>query len=386
MRLQLTPLAVLFFTSSLTPARARADDDWRVAADTLVYEDTDNVLVVSPQVAVHRALDDDGGEASARAVVDVISAASVDVVSQATARFDEVRVEADLGISKTFGDHRPSFSYRFSREPDYVSHGYGAGWQSRIGSPDTVLATTYAVAGDRFGQAGTPIARFDRALVTHSLGLSLTQALGPETLVRGAYTLTVMSGDMEKPYRFVPLFDREGIDAARADGATLDLDTFDRYRLPERPPENVPDLRVGHAIALRAKRYLDAIDAAVGLDYQLFVDNWGIVAHTVEPSLRVHAIDSLVLGASARLYVQNEADFWERTYVVSEPGRIPRWRTLDRELSRYVSVTGTLSGELELSPFTLYAEGSAMLTRWSAFLFLDERLALMALAGVRWAP
>ena len=385
MRLQLTASAIAAVLGAWG-ARAAADDGWRLASDTMVYGDTDNVLVVSPQVAVHRDLDEGGGEASARAVLDVISAASVDVVSHATQRFDEIRVEADLSISKSFGDHRPSLSYRFSREPDYVSHGFGVGWESRMGSPDTVLGLSYGIADDTFGQADTPYDNFSRMLATHTLGASLTQALDAQTLLRGAYTATIMSGDMEKPYRFVPLFDAAGVEAAQADGVTLDLDTFDRYRLPDRPPENVPDLRVGHAFALRAKRWIEGIDGAIGLDYQLFVDNWGIVAHTVEPSLRFHAGESLILGASARIYIQSEADFWQRVYVVEEPNRVPRWRTLDRELSRFVSATGTLSAELLLGDVTLYGEGSAMYTHWSAFLFLDERVALMGLAGLRWTP
>jgi hypothetical protein len=40
---------------------------------------------------------------------------------------------------------------------------------------------------------------FSESLTTHTTGLSLTQVLGRRTVVRGAYTLTVQRGYMEKP-------------------------------------------------------------------------------------------------------------------------------------------------------------------------------------------
>lgn len=194
MRLQLIAVAALVAASS--PASA---EDWTIASDSLVYGDTDNVVVVSPQLTVRRELDDDGGEATARAVVDVISAASVDVVSQASERFDEVRTEIDLSLAKAFGGYVPSLGYRYSHEPDYESHGVRGGLRARLGTSDTVLGLEYGLTADRVGRTGTPSSVFSESLTTHTTGLSLTQVLGRRTVVRGAYTLTVQRGYMEKP-------------------------------------------------------------------------------------------------------------------------------------------------------------------------------------------
>lgn len=387
MRLQLTVALLLLAALPTASAAAQGGDSgWRIAADTYVYGDDDNVVVVTPQLAVHRELDEDGGEAAARVVLDVVSAASVDVVSHATTRFDELRAEVDLSVSKAWEGHLPSLGYRYSVEPDYESHGVRAGWQSELGTSDSVLTLGYGLTSDTVGLVGTDEDVFGESLVTHSLSGGLTQVIDELTLVRGVYTLTAQDGYMEKPYRFVPLFDRASVEAANADGVELDLSNFSGYRLPERPPESVPDFRLGHALALRGLRWLDPIEGSVRLDYQLYLDSWGVVAHALEPVVSFHLGEIFLLRPWARLYWQTAADLWERVYVVDGAGRIPRWRTLDRELSTYLTLTGGLRVEWVLGAFEAYAEGSLMHTWFDDFLLLDRRLALVGQAGVRWTP
>jgi hypothetical protein len=93
-----------------------------------------------------------------------------------------------------------------------------------------------------------------------------------------------------------------------------------------------------------------------------------------------------VLGLYARGYLQTAAFFWQRTYVVDDPLSIPRWRSLDRDLSGYGSVTG--GARVEWMPDELggYVDVAAMFTHWDQFLLLDDRLALIAQLGVRWVP
>ena len=368
------------------PGAAKAQGPWHLSADTLVYDDTDNVTVVTPQTAVRYDLDEDGGSVGVHAAVDIISAASVDVVSHATNRFSERRVEASFAAAKAFGDYLPGVSYRLSIEPDYVSHGVGATLRSRLGTPDSVLSLGYRGTFDSVGMTGTPLPTFSESLMTHGLEAGITQVLGERTLLRAVYTATLQSGYMEKPYRFVPLFDQSGIDRARADGVTLDLDTFDRYRLDIRPPEAVPDLRVGHALALRGLQYIESLGASMRLDYEAYLDGWGVMAHAVEPVFSIPLGDQLLVSVSGRFYWQDSASFWKRTYVVSQPDRVLRWRTVDRDLSGYHTLSGGLRVEWRTDHFGAYAEGSAMFTRFRDFLFLDQRLALTGLVGVRWNP
>jgi len=380
---QATLVAAVAITLLARDLASAADEPWRLSSDTLVYGDSDNVVVVSPQVAVRRSLDDGGGNATARVVVDVVSAASVDVVSQATNRFSEVRTEVDLGLAKSFGSWLPSVSYRHSREPDYRSTGLGAGLEHRFADSDATVAVNYDVSLDTVGYVGTAEDTFSESLVSHAANFSLTQVIGPKALVRGVYTLSVQHGYLEKPYRFVPLFDSAGIAAAERDGVTINLSNFDDYRLPERIAEQVPDARVGHALAVRGLRYVEAIHGSIHTDVQFFADTWGITAETIEPGLSWSPSQAILMGMYLRSYLQQAAEFWRREYVVDDPAIVPTWRTLDRDLSDYF--TATLGARLEWQRGILsgYVDLSGAITAYDDYLFLNGRLALVGQAGLR---
>jgi len=377
-RLQLTALLVIV----ARPGVARADDPYMLSFDTLVYSDTDNVLVVSPQVAARRALDDSGGEATARVVVDVISAASVDVVSQATSGFSEVRREVDLAASHRVGSLLPGLRYRYSDEPDYRSHGFGGSLARDFADHDTTIALSYDLSLDTVGRSGTAFSDWSRDLATHSAELSWTQVLGARTVGRLAYTLVMQDGYLEKPYRYVPLFDPDTLDSLASDGMTLDGDNYASYRLPERPPEEVPDWRVRHAVAGRAVRFVPGLGAIQG-DYRLYLDSWGMQAHTGDITLRL-PVGRFRIDVEDRVHWQSSVDFWRRAYTVDAAGEVPRWRTVDRDLGGYFQDTLQVRGQLDLASLEIYALAGAMVTRFSDYLFLDWRLALLGETGLRW--
>jgi hypothetical protein len=361
---------------------ARADDDGAVSLDTLVYSDTDNVLVVSPQVTARRALDDDGGEAVARAVVDVVSAASVDVVSQATPRFTEIRRAADLAASHRVGGLLPGLRYRFSDEPDYRSHGLGGSVARDFARHDTTIALAYDLTLDTVGRSGTPFDVWSRRLTTHAAELSWTQVLGPRAVGRVAYSLVYQDGYMEKPYRYVPLFEPMTLADLDARGVTLDADNVAEYRVPERPPEEVPDRRARHALAMRALRYVDGVGAVQG-DYRLYLDSWGMQAHTGAAAIRI-PLGRFRIDVEDRLHWQGPVDFWRRAYTVGADGAIPAWRTMDRDLGGYLQDTLRVRGQVELGDFTIYVMAGGMATRFFDYLLLDWRFALLGEVGARW--
>lgn len=385
MRLQLKRALAALVVLSLAPV-ARAQD-WRIAYDSLVYDDTDNVTVVTPRLSVRRRLDEEGGSVGAHALVDVVSAASVDVVSHATPSFFEARSEAGFDVVKPFGDHLPSAAYRFSIEPDYLSNGGHLGWTSRLGTPDSVLSVGYALTHDLVARSGTPWSTFSRDLFTHAADVSFTQTLDPETVLRGAYTLTIQHGYMEKPYRHVPLFDAATVLALESDGQRIDFDSFDQYRLPMRPPEEVPDLRVRQAIGARVLRSIDPIEGSIRGDYSFYFDDWGMTAHAVEAALTGTIMRGLRLVGYGRFYLQTAASFWRRTYVVDGNDEVPRWRSLDRDLSDYYSISGGARVEWAIEQeWSGYADGYVMWTHFDSFLLLDERTALVGQVGLRWTP
>ena len=376
MRLQLTSTLALLLVS-VSPASAQSRP-WRLSIDALGYTDTDRVQAVAPSIAVRRSLDTDGSRLGARVALDVVSAASVDVVSHATRGFTEPRTEGVLDAAGAFGDHLLSLSYRFSWEPDYLSNGLTAGWRARLGTPDSVLDITYGLTWDVVGRVGTPWSAFSENLFSHSATAALTQNLGAETVLRVIYSLNAQDGFLEKAYRYVPLF-LDGFDPSGVDASNVDA-----QRLAQRPPERVPDRRVGHALGARLVQYLEPIDGSLRIDYQIYIDDWLVNSHVIEAMVRATVTPGLRLGVYARGYFQNSAFFWQRAYVLPASGELPEWRSLDRELSSHQSVTGGLRGEWQVDDVSGYVDAAAMYTHWDEFLFLRERLALIGQVGFRW--
>ncbi len=367
MRLQLASglLGALVLLSISASAQAQGAET-RLAIDALYYTDTDNVMAISPAVALRHRFEDGGG-VGVRGAVDVVSAASVDVVSHATQGFEEVRTEGAADATIPIDDAALHLAWRTSYEPDYLSNGLSAGLELRLGSPDTVLDARYGLSWDVVGRTGTPWSAFSEDLFTHSASLSLTQTLGPETVLRLVYSPTVQDGFLEKPYRYVPLFDEAG------------------QRLAYRAPENVPDLRHGHAIGARLLQHLAPIGGSLRVDYQLYVDGWGVTGHLAELVGLATITDGLRLGLRGRVYGQTAASFWQREYRVT-PGEVPGWRTLDRDLSPYVSATGAARIEWSAGELAGYADAAVTYTRFFDFLLLDDRVAIVTQAGLRWTP
>lgn len=377
--------AVFALLVAIGPASALAEPerDTQVTSDVLVYSDTDNVVVVSPQVGARHQLDDDGGEVSARYTLDAITAASADVVSSATAEFSELRNEVGLSLSKSFGDWLPSAGYRYSHEPDYRSHGVTAGITRTLAGGDTALGATAGVMFDSIGRVDTPASAFSESMFSQTAEASWTQTLDKHTLARLVYSFTGQLGYLEKPYRSVPLFDADGLAAAGAMGG-LDADNYEQFRLGARPLEEVPDSRFRHAIAGRGLRYLPPIESTLKLDYRLYFDSWGVTAHTVEPALRTQLGKYGRLDLWSRFHWQSSASFWRRAYVVASPDEIPALRSTDRSLSESWHVTAGARTAWTLGAWTSYLEGGVMYSQFPEFLFLDDRTALIGQAGVRW--
>jgi hypothetical protein len=362
-----------------------AAQEWSAGADLLLYTDTDAVQVVSPQAHVRRALDDEGGLLSARFTVDVVTAASVDVVTHATSSFRETRYELGLSAAKAFGAHLPSLTYRYSHEPDYVSHGGQLGWRSRLGTPDSVLSLGYGLTHDLVLRHGTSRNAFSETSLTHDAQISLAQTLSSKSIVRFGYGLVVQTGYLEKPYRHVPLFTPESVVAARDAGDRLDRSTFDEYRESLRPPEEVPDLRIRHALSVRGLHHLPDARTTLRLDYRFYFDDWGLLAHTIEPAVRARIREAWDLTIFARAHRQSSASFWRRVYEVDEAGTVPRFRSVDRDLSAYTTLTAGGRFGWDTASVSLYVDLSVAHTRYDAFLYRDRLTALIARVGGRFS-
>jgi hypothetical protein len=335
MRLQLARAALVLvaLVVVLWPAGAHAQTAF--TSKLQVYADDDHTTVVSPLVRAQADVSS-ATNVSAGYVADVVTSASIDIVSQASkATVHDVRHQISVGGSHTLERLVLKGGYVFSTENDYLSHSFSAGADWLLNDKDTTLSFGAGLALNQVGRSSD--LNFHRPLDNLGTSVTLTQIFTPTLIGQLTYELQLAEGFQASPYRFVPVVSAS--------------DAMPQYWVPETDP----DERVRHAVVIGANRHLGE-RAAVQLDYRFYLDTWAITSHTVEGRLVVDLTPRVELRLRARTYVQSGSSFYRAEYRALE-----RYMTVDRELSPLWSQTigakldfkigGNLEAELKLDGF-----------------------------------
>lgn len=354
------------------------------SGELAAYTDTNGVTVLSPSAAAK--LSSHGGVWSARGnyLVDVVSAASVDIVSSASSRWSEIRHQGALAAERQLSRAaRLSVTGVVSREPDYLSLGGGALLRLEPGSKQYNPTLGYSLTRDTAGRAGTPFSVYSKELAIHALSLGFEAVLDRRTVVFCEFDALLEVGDSAKPYRFLPLFGPEVAGRVQP-GASLAL--VNQLRLPGRIEERVPGQRLRIAFFSRISRRIG--DATFVAAERLYLDDWGLGASTSELKYIRQLGPRWSWLLSARGHVQSSVYFWERAYTssLSSGGLVvPRYRTGDRELSALWVATLGLGLRYGLGPASnptrsaLGIQLDESATRFLNTLYLDGRWAHLAL-------
>lgn len=176
--------------------------------------------------------------------------------------------------------------------------------------------------------------------------LGLTQILNKNALVNINLGYTYSSGFMENPYKAVTFKFIDSTSSLRPDG------NYDGHYAVVR--EQRPNERNQWTENLRYVQHIDALDAALHVDYRFFHDDWGINAHTFELDWGQPLGNGWTITPRFRYYSQSAADFYQPVFLskqgLPDVGKLDS-RTLpsnyssDHRLSGY----GTLSGGVTLS-------------------------------------
>jgi hypothetical protein len=299
------PFALTFALTFAFASAARADDSF--VAKTQLYIDNDHTTVVSPLVAITRDAWR-GGTLGASYVADVVSSASIDVVSNATKHMDDFRSEITAGLTQKIKATTLSGSYIYSTEHDYSSHNVNLGFSQDLLQRNSTLALGWTLSDNAVGRFGDQA--FHRSLLVTGVGASWTQTINPATIGQASYTFSYANGYEASPYRFVPIEDTTG---------TL-------FKVPETEPNE----RFRHAFVVGLNRHLFT-DTSLQGDYRFYFDNWGLTAHTVQLRYFVTWKD-VTLRLRERFYYQSGASFYKPHYAEVEP-----FMATDRELSTFWS-------------------------------------------------
>lgn len=365
-------------------AKTEAPLGTRVAGKLVVYEDNDGLTVVTPIVSVTQKIFDTTS-LTAEYDADVLTAATVDVRTAATQKFEEVRHGLAVSATHRLRDLETdlSGSVSLSREADYASVTFGGGWATDFLDKNFTLGAGYSYVLNAVGRSHTPYDNFLDQLHIHALSVSATQLLSRQAYLQISGSGIGAFGYQGSVYRYVPLFLDGQVDEGQVDEANLENG---QVRPVVRPAEQVPRERWRGAIVSRLNYAFD-FGLTVAPDYRFYADSWGITSHTVDLVAHQHLPAGLVLRARSRFYAQQAATFYQRVYVIESVDQLPLHYTTDRELGTYwYELVGLkLSWELpHLSAFesvVLDVKGDLQYTHYADFAYLPSRTAFMLGGG-----
>lgn len=349
-------LAIVLVPLTLPVDSARAQAGKVDAAlRSQLYQDDDRTTIVTSSAEASGQVTDSWG-VGARYVLDVVSSASVDVVSQATGRFEEQRHEAAGDVrygQPDSGSPSAQVGYAYSTEHDWRSHNVNVAGSVDMLDRNLMLNAALGFQTNAISRAGTY--GFERDLRAYLSTLSATYTATPVDLFHLALSASYYDGFLSSPYRYLTIRTRGYAEA-------------------------LPDERVRAALLLRHHHYLgDGI--ALRSHLRGYVDSFGVKAMTAGAEL-ARERPTYELAGWVRAYAQLPADFYREIYPSQE-----RYMTLDKELSTFADVFagGTLRWslrELGLPALRLEAELAGFYFHFFDFAALTRRLGLLASLGI----
>ena len=243
--------------------------------------------------------------------VDMISSASIDVVTTASP-YTEERQQKSIGMDYLRGNTTMSISVTNSEESDFTSDSYSFSVSQGMFGDLTTLTLAYSLGKDevRRSDDDTFVREADRQF--YSVGL--TQIM-TRNLIMGMNVETITDeGFLNNPYRTVRY-----VDSSNPIGYSYEA-------------ELNPNTRTSTAIGIKARYYLP-YRAAIQGEYRFFTDTWGILSHTGAISY-THPWGAWTFTGKYRHYTQGQADFYSDLFPRSEA---TNFRGRDKELSKFVS-------------------------------------------------
>lgn len=349
--------------------------DVHLGAEFSAYHDSDHVDVVTPAFRMSLESPTGGWGVGASFLVDVVTAASSDIIATASPRWREVRWVPAINAHKKIGPADISVRGTHSHEPDYLASSGGVGFSIDLADKTVTPNLSYEISYDISGRAGTAYATFSREIVRHAINAGSTFVINKSTFLAASFSAVVESGDTSKPYRYIPMFSAK--DAPNVP-AGLSIDGVNKYRLPIRALEQLPTDRQRWAVAaLIAHRFTSSTLRAAE---RLYIDSWGLKASTTDAQFLIDVHERVRLWPQVRVHAQTPVDFWQIAYVAKETGasfKLPALRTGDRELGPLIGLTfggGFRFALGEKKNWGLSIMGDVVYTKFLQHLYLLERI------------
>lgn len=287
-------------------------------ADVLYHRyDGGGVVIDGPSILVRKKFADKVSIA-ANYYVDMVSSASIDVVSTASP-YREERTQYSLTADYLRGKSTYSIGYINSSESDYDAKTWYAGVSQDLFGDLTTISFSFK-KGDNdifrnIGGAKDP--GFARTSEVRSYAVGITQVLTRSMI--GVFNFEVISdeGYLNSPYRSVRYFD-----PSDPKGYSYQAEVY-------------PATRTSNAASLKLSYFLPYRAALDGW-YRYYSDSWGVVAHTAELGYTHPLRERWILSGSVRYYQQDAADFYADLFPRRD---YANFLARDKELSTFTALT-----------------------------------------------
>jgi hypothetical protein len=367
-------------TMPSTASAQSGDNVVRMKSEVSAYSDTDAVSVFTPAIEGSVDSPTTGWGARGSYLVDIVSAASVDIVSTASGHWVETRNAATLGGSYKPGAVGAAVSGAVSREPDYLSLSAGGTLSFDLANKTANPTIGYGYSHDTAGRSSTPFSVFSQTLERHAISGSLELILDPMTLVSFSVDAIFEVGDQSKPYRFLPMFAR---DVAPSIDRGASVEIVNALRLPARVAEHTPGTRNRVAVSGHIAQRLTG--STFILTERLYADDWGLKASSTDLRFVIDVSRRVFIWTHLRGHFQSGVSFWKRAYTAAfSPGEaaglsVPTLRTGDREMSPLSAGTfgaglrWNIGGTTNPTAWSFVTQADMLLTSYSDTLFIQNR-------------
>lgn len=374
-------LACFAFASTILIAlanEARADEGsdlaFKFETEVTGYQDSDATSVLTPAIRADLEGVTDGWGVGAGFLVDVVTAASADVVATSSPKWTDVRYVPTLDGRFKVSDVTVSLGGGASLENDYIAGSGSLGFAIDLAQKTITPSFSYAFGYDIAGRVGTPYSEYKLELQRHAMTAAVTFVVNKSTILVPSLSAVIELGDQEKPYRYLPTFLESTADLPN--GASRQ--EVDLARTSVRLGESSPDVRHRYAgSALVAHRFGSS---TVRVEERLYGDSWLLLASTTDFLLPIDATTSFRVWPHARFHVQKGVSFWQSDYRVTlDPsGNVltaPQLRVGDRELGPMLAGTLGAGFRVGSDTFGVSVAADAIYTRFLDHLFIQDRIA-----------
>jgi Protein of unknown function (DUF3570) len=320
--MQLIRRIALFFLLPLTAVAGVLPED---RADLMYhYYDGGGVTIDGPSLLVRKKFAEKYA-VSASYYVDMISSASIDVITTASP-YDEERTQYGAGFEYLRGKVTYAASFSNSSENDYEADTASLSISQDMFGDLTTVSLFFTRGWDDVTRRGD--ATFADEIDRRIYGVDLSQVATKNLVLGLSFEAITEEGFLNNPYRQVRYVDPDA-----ALGYSYEAERY-------------PRTRTGNALSARARWYLP-YRAAIQADYRFYTDTWDLRSHTAEIAYTHPLGDEWTFDVHYRFNTQNEAEFYSDLFPRQD---FQNFLARDKELAAMQSHTLGFGVAYEFKP------------------------------------